>query len=349
VVKYLGSKRKLLPAIAEAVTSCTPTGEVLDVFSGTARVGHHLKGLGYRVHANDYLLAPYHFARTYVEADGLAHRQEVETHLTRLAAVEPAQDHWFAQRYAVESRYFTPENALKIAAIREAIEQSEGITKSILLTALIEAADRVDSTTGLQMAFLKSYASRALQPLSLRLPQMCAGTGSTAHHGDALDFVRGRSADLAYLDPPYNQHSYLGNYHIWETLALWDNPDVYGVARKRTDVRRRTSAWNRRRGIAPALDALLQDLDVRFVVLSFSDEGFLGADEIEERLAREGEVTRRTIPYPRYVGAKIGIHDQRGNKVGQVKSLQNEESIFVLDRRQKSPCSTRPAASQAAP
>lgn len=333
MVKYLGSKRKLLPAIAEAVAACAPSGEVLDVFSGTARVGHHLKGLGYRVHANDYLLAPYHFARTYVEADGPTVQREVQAHLDRLSRVPPPSDHWFAQRYAVESRYFTRENALRIAAIREAIEPTDGIIKSILLTSLIESADRVDSTTGLQMAFLKSYAPRALQPLALRLPELRAGHGSTAHQSDALDFVRGRSADLAYLDPPYNQHSYLGNYHIWETLSNWDNPEVYGVARKRVDVRCRTSAWNRRGSIADALDALLLNLDVRFVVLSFSDEGFLAADEIEERLARDGDVTCRTIPYPRYVGAKIGIHDHRGNKVGRVKWLENKELIFTLKRQ----------------
>ena len=60
---------------------------------------------------------------------------------------------------------------------------------------------------------------------------------------DAIDFVSQISVDLAYLDPPYNQHKYMANYHIWETLIRWDEPEFYGVACKRMDVRERKSPY----------------------------------------------------------------------------------------------------------
>ena len=46
-----------------------------------------------------------------------------------------------------------------------------------------------------------------------------------------------RAVDLMYLDPPYNQHRYFTNYHIWETLVRWDAPEHYGIACKRIDSR----------------------------------------------------------------------------------------------------------------
>ena len=45
------------------------------------------------------------------------------------------------------------------------------------------------------------------------------------------------ATDLAYLDPPYNQHRYFTNYHVWETLVRWDRPAHYGIACKRADAR----------------------------------------------------------------------------------------------------------------
>ena len=108
----------------------------------------------------------------------------------------------------------------------------------ILLTSLIEAADRVDSTTGVQMAYVKQWAPRSYQPLTLRVPELLAGHRDRAARRRARRRAR-RSApcDLAYLDPPYNQHRYFTNYHVWETLVAWDAPEHYGVACKRIDAR----------------------------------------------------------------------------------------------------------------
>ena len=99
------------------------------------------------------------------------------------------------------------------------------------------AADRVDSTTGVQMAYLKQWAPRAHHDLELRRPDLIAGAGRTVR-GDARQTVDGlEPVDLMYLDPPYNQHRYFTNYHIWETLVRWDAPEHYGVACKRVDSR----------------------------------------------------------------------------------------------------------------
>src|ERR1700686_2808666 len=107
------------------------------------------------------------------------------------------------------------------------------------------------------MAYLKQWAARADQPLRLRVPELGEGAGR-AIRGDACDLVgtdRLGPVDLAYLDPPYNQHRYDANYHVWETIVAWDAPDHYGVACKRDELRdpATRSAFNGRRTMPVAL------------------------------------------------------------------------------------------------
>jgi len=218
----------------------------------------------------------------------------------------------------------------------------------------MEAADRVDSTTGVQMAYLKQWAARSHQPLRLRMPELLDGPGS-ASCLEAVDAARRFEADLAYLDPPYNQHSYLGNYHVWESLVRWDKPEVYGVAMKRTDVRERGSAFNRKGTIDEALAEVVRALCARWLVVSFSNEGFLSPERVEAILATRGPVERVEIPYRRYVGAQIGIYNPRGEKVGTPGRLHNREMLFVVrvvDRasRRRGPAKrSRPARTACAP
>ena len=155
------------------------------------------------------------------------------THLNGLAGT-PGYVH---DTFSKEARFFQPFNAARIDAARDVIarEYAASPLYPILLTSLIEAADRVDSTTGVQMAYVKQWAPRSANPLTLRVPELLPGPGH-AVLGDALVMAGALGTfDLAYLDPPYNQHRYFTNYHVWETLVAWDAPEPYGVARKRID------------------------------------------------------------------------------------------------------------------
>jgi adenine-specific DNA-methyltransferase len=331
MIKYLGSKRTLVPRLVEVISALGPR-TVIDLFSGTSRVGHALKRSGLRVLANDHNAYAAALARCYVQADDDL-RADAGRLLTELARL-PGRPGYFTETFCVESRFFQPKNGARVDAIREEIAAKSlpPELEAVLLVALMEAADRVDSTTGVQMAYLKEWAPRAHNDLELRLPDLLPrarhGKGE-AHNLDALAAAAALAADAAYLDPPYNQHKYLGNYHIWETLVLWDKPGAYGTARKRVDCKDRSSAFNSRKTAAAAMRALISAVRAPHLVVSFNNEGYFSRDEMEAMLRERGEVLVLEHDFPRYVGARIGIYNPRGEKVGHVGHLRNKEYVFV--------------------
>lgn len=328
MIKYIGSKRLLVPMLVEWVDQLPGVRTFADVFSGTSRVGHAMKRAGYEVTANDHNTYAHTLAACYVGAD----RNALEGEATRLLADlqdTPPRPGYFTETFCERSRFFQPKNGARVDAIRDRIEAMDldPALRAVALVSLMEAADRVDSTTGLQMAYLKEWAPRAHNDLQLRLPDILPGAGH-AVQSEASDFVRNHRADVVYIDPPYNQHSYLRNYHIWETLVLWDAPEVYGVACKRMDCKTRTSDFNSKVKIHAALQDLFEGVQARHLLVSFNDEGYIPPEEMAELLSQRGEVTVRSYDYKRYVGAQIGIHDLKGRKVGQVKKLRNTEFVF---------------------
>ena len=329
MIKYIGSKRVLVPTIVAAIASHPGVRSVLDLFSGTSRVGHALKRRGYFVHSNDHLTYAAVLARCYVEADARKVADDARSLIAELARARPI-DGYVTEVFCRQSRYFRPANGRRIDGIRDRIERLDlcPTLRAIALTSLMEAADRVDSTTGVQMAYLKEWAPRAYNDLQLRVPHLLPGRGTASQH-DALKAATEVEADVAYLDPPYNQHSYMGNYHVWETLARWDSPEHYGVACKRIECRSYKSSFNRKREIGDAMRAILDALRARFVVVSFNNEGYLDRKELEAMLRERGHVRTVVVDHRRYVGARIGIHNPQGEKVGRISHLRNKEMLYL--------------------
>jgi adenine-specific DNA-methyltransferase len=336
MIKYLGSKRRLVPALA-VLAEAAGARTAVDLFCGTTRVSQAFKARGIRTTAVDSARCAHVLARCYVATDPDADpgfRAALAAAVDELNAV-PGRAGYVTQTFCVEARYFRPENGARIDAVRDAVEARYAGTPlwPVLLTSLLEAADRVDSTTGLQMAYLKQWAPRAARPLMLRVPDLVAGPGR-ALRGDARTLAGSPDlgpVDLAYLDPPYNQHRYDSNYHVWETLVAWDAPDHYGVACKRAELRDPTtrSAFNGRRTMPVALGEVVSRLEAEVVVLSYNNESWLSYAELHELCSARGHVEVLAFDSARYVGARIGIHDPSGRKVGRVSHLRNTEYVVL--------------------
>ena len=335
MIKYIGSKRRLVPRIG-AMYSAMGAASALDLFTGTTRVAQELKKRGARVCAVDTARYSEVLAQCYIACDSATvDRVELAAAMEFLQTLQGVEG-YFTETYCRASRYFQPSNGRSIDAVRNAIESefSKSALYPILLTSLLEAADRVDSTTGLQMAYLKKWAPRSYNRLDLRIPDLLPGRG-VAVRGDATHVAGSLPhVDFAYLDPPYNQHSYFSNYHVWETLVAWDHPSHYGVACKRLDCKEPAtrSVFNSRPRIKAALQGVVGELQADVVVLSYNDEAWMVLDELVELCAVRGHVETLSLESRRYVGAQIGIHNPTGDKVGRVSHLRNHEYLIVSGR-----------------
>lgn len=333
MIKYLGSKRLLVPALGR-LAQASGAQTALDLFTGTTRVAQEFCKQGLFTYAVDIATYSHVLAQTYVEvAKDDVDVKKVQQAIDHLDALEPKHG-YFTTTFCEEARYFQPKNGMKVDAIRDGIDEHyrDSSIRPFLLTSLMEAADAVDSTTGLQMAYLKNWSPRAYNDLKMRVPAFTPGKGK-AILGDATKILSDLPhVDLAYLDPPYNQHRYFTNYHIWETLIRWDAPKAYGVARKRVDARdeETKSIFNKKREMPAALAQVIRDVKADVVILSFSDEGFVPVEDLVKVCeGRGGAVEVLPFKSARYIGARIGIHNQDGKKVGKVSHTRNTEYVIL--------------------
>jgi len=146
--------------------------------------------------------------------------------------------------------------------------------------------------------------------------------------------------DLAYLDPPYNQHPYGSNYHVLNTIALGDQPPIgptIGGFGDKSAIRRdwrtaRRSAYNSRREALPALERLLDSIRSRFILLSYSTDGLIPVQSLVEAACRRGAASAVVRRYKRY-----RVSAQRFSR-----RAFNVEFVLIVDAR------ARPRPEQAA-
>ena len=348
MIKYLGSKRTLVPALGDIATAVAARTAV-DLFTGTTRVAQEFKRRGVHVTAVDTATYSEVLAECFIatDADAVDHAslQQALDELNRV----PGERGYFTETFCEQSRFFQPKNGERIDAIRARLDDYRASPLyPILLTSLMLAADRVDSTTGVQMAYLKQWAPRSHRDLELTAPDLIAG-GGRAVRGDALDVAAELPrVDLAYLDPPYNQHRYYTNYHVWETLVRADEPAHYGVACKRVDARdpATKSAFNSKRGMPEALRTLIGAVNAATVVVSYNDESWVTPEQISEWLLDAGHESVKLAAFDRkrYVGAQIGVHNVRGERVGEVKRLRNVEYVVIAGDRDRVDAATAAAS-----
>jgi len=315
-VRYIGNKRKLIPFIREGLEKLGIAGKTAcDPFAGTASVARFLKTQGYAVTTADIMSFSFALQWAYVVVDrtpsfrrlheGVAPDQDLlEATVGLLNDVEPHHgfifDHYCPEGSAGsehDRRYFTPENAAKIDAVRRQIHdwrEEERLGDDdyyALLAALLEAADRVANTTGVYAAYVKSWQSNATKPLKLRAPRMVTGTGlrCRAYQLDAIELMgRLEPFDLLYLDPPYNTRQYAGYYHIPEIIAEgWFEkpPKLRGKTGLPEDEDKR-SDWSRRGRCEQAFTDLVSAAPCRHILMSYNSEGII-SEECIERVLRE--------------------------------------------------------------
>ncbi|MGC9311253.1 MAG: DNA adenine methylase [Sediminispirochaetaceae bacterium] len=337
-----------------------------DPFAGSGAVARLARQMGMEVYANDweeysrvinsaYLTTrPGDLNLIYQDRGGL---QKVLDTLNALQGPpkRPYISSHYAPRdtaaadYRTERLFYTRENALFIDRVREKIEEwypedaagrsSENRcsrARDILLSLLLyEAATHVN-TSGVFKAYHKGFGghgrdalSRIMAPMHLEHPVLHpSGAAAVVEKTDAAAFLTGRSADLCYLDPPYTIHQYGSNYHILNTIALWDylpvdnrlGPDGRlmrkgGIREDWTDTR---SDFCYARTAPGALEEVMQAADARYVVLSYNSEGVITVEELLDILSGFGRIEINSLEYITFRGGRQSIQRRTHNTEFQI-------------------------------
>ena len=276
----------------------------------------------------------------------------VEPYISRhYAPADSASADWRRERL-----FYTRENALFLDRARQAIDElrarpgaglpsagprtREEAERAALLGPLVYEAATHANTSGVFKAFHKGYGGhgrdalrRILAPMRLCAPILWPGPPAELGRSEAALFCAGRSAELCYLDPPYNQHQYASNYHLLNTLVTWDRHPVderrwadgslCSKAGIPPDWKERRSAFCSRAAAPAAFKELLAAVDARFIVLSYNSEGLVPAEELYDLLADRADVSLRSVRYLTY----------RGGRQSDLRRSSNSEILFVAKRR----------------
>jgi adenine-specific DNA methylase len=291
-----------------------PVRRVLDAFCGSAVVGADWKRLGYRVHSND--IAPFseQCAITYVEADGDDHllRSRIAGYLDILNAVPPV-DGYVTAHWVAPIPFLSVENARKIDGILVVIPTLTAcrIDLAIVRTALREAAGRVMPTGGTERGAFRTAEAKAKREraIVLTLPDFIPGRG-TVSRMDAIDCVRQFTGDLAFFEPPWNQHRYDLDFPISTYLA--------GSAPAPPSI------WNDRKRAACALVDLVAATTAPYIVLQYAPDGFVSPDQIMTTLRGHGHVGTVSIPVKGYQALRLK------DRVKQAERRWRRETLYLV-------------------
>ena len=346
-IKYIGSKNTLVGEILSVINTQLGTPQtlrIIDVFTGTSRVGQAFRAQGWQVTSSDLSWASEAYAHAFLIRTAESGKR-IPDLITALKRTTPTTD-WITRNYCDVSgttglkrvRMWKPENGMKADAMRQQIAEwvFSGFINNhesmILIACLIFALDKVDSSTGVQQAYLKDWSSRASNPLILEdLPYYDKLQGNHIV-GNCLtaDYL---PADVAYLDPPYSAHSYSTYYHIWDSITRWDKPAVYLKTNRRADRVSGNEAfdvsmqseWNRKSTALAAFLRLCARLPVRHILISYSNESLIPLSELVEGLRQQGNtVTIKEIPYKRNIMSQIG----NAALSGEEHSKMNKEALI---------------------
>ena len=347
-VKYIGSKAALLDEIVSFVGEHWTKGPArfLDVFTGTTRVAQRFRSLGWTVASSDLSWAAEAYAHAFLVRTAES-GANIPTLIEKLRAVKPYPD-WISRSYcdviAADGgvvKMWSKTNGAVADAMRNKIaawKAERDIThhESMILTAcLIFALDRVDSSVGVQQAYLKEWAARAKQDLDLKDLPFPDGPRGSHNVGDALKIFYGE-CDIAYVDPPYSPHSYATYYHIWDSITRWDKPAVGLKTNRRADRisgegfdDKMHSPWNSKKEALAAFLELVERLPAKAVVISYSDESLVPLPALEAALRARYTVHKKVIPYKRNIMSQIGNAEAAITAGATAKTSNNEALLWI--------------------
>lgn len=301
-MRYIGSKARLVGAILEKVRFHAGA-RFADLFAGTGVVARSAAKAGWPVLINDHLASAVCLSLAQVTSHRDAPFELLGGYRAAVNALNSAYPvegfiyrHYSPGQSGLEGpgrRYFSPSNAAQIDGVRRQIEvwERDGCIssreKAVLVADLLFAVSAVANTAGTYGYFMRGWGENALRPLTLKPRRLLnAQVAVEATCGDVFNAPT-QETDIAYLDPPYTKRQYAAYYHLLETIAFGDEPEITGLTGLRP-WREKASDFCYKSRALRALVALVDKLPSRRIYLSYSSQGHIRLPELEGALQQRG-------------------------------------------------------------
>lgn len=347
LITYIGNKRKLLPFINDAIVRVKRQLKkdkitALDGFSGSGVVARLLKHHTTDLISNDFEEYTYTINATYLTNKkdvNIPRLEKAINYLNRNKLKKTKSDYFITKNYAPkndksikagERVFYTRKNAEIIDNIRYMIEHDiDDDLKSYCLSALLIKASIHNNTSGVFKGFHKKNGighfggagenalTRILREITLDIPIFAdTENNTTVFCKDINELVKEiKPVDLAYFDPPYNQHPYGSNYFMLNIInggkPIAIQRGVSGIAEnwQRSD-------YNKVAPAEKAMDELIKNTPAKYILISYNNEGIIPIKKFEKIVSKHGEWELLEQEYNTYRGSR-NLRD-RSNKVKEL-------------------------------
>ena len=333
-MNYIGSKYKLSDFINTTIHSVV--GNDLsdkifcDIFAGTGIVGRNFKKSVKKVIANDFEYYSYVLNRNYIGNHKPIPNKE--KYINILNNIEPVKG-FIYKNYCLGSgsgrQYFSDYNGKKIDAIRQQIEKwknNNEISENLyffLLASLLESADKVANTASVYGSFLKHLKKSAQKELYIEPADFFINDNEhQVFNKDSNQLIKKIEGEILYLDPPYNTRQYGANYHLLNTIALYD----YFEPKGKTGLRNyNKSQYCSKRSVKNAFEELIKNASFKYIFLSYNNEGLMSVKDVNEIMSKYGKYDLAAIDYQRFRADKEENRNHKADKT--------EEYLHILEKR----------------
>lgn len=331
-MNYIGSKYKLSSFIYNSVKDVTGSNLsekiFCDLFAGTGIIGRTFKKEVKKVISNDIEYYSYVLNKNYIENHEPLDFYSFIEELNLLKGKKGFIFDQYSEKGRFDRQYFSENNGQKIDAIRQKIEEwktKEVISEKFyffLLASLLESADKIANTAAVYGAFLKQIKKTAQRELILE-PAIFElnDNDHQVFNENSNHLIKKIEGDILYLDPPYNAREYGANYHLLNTIALYDSFNPKG----KTGLRQyQKSDYCKKQKVAKSFEELVKDAQFKYIFLSYNNEGLMPEGTIKEILQKYGKLDLFTIQYQRFKADKTENRNHKANST--------TEYLYVLTK-----------------
>lgn len=355
LITYIGNKRKLLGLIDKGLQEflnepnySRESSSFFDVFSGSGVVARHARNNFGTIITNDmekYSCVINNAYQKNYDKDYADRLHKNIDYLNEIAKEHPVCG-TFTDLYApkdeenisLEDRvFYTRKNAMFIDTILYEIDFIDPELHDHILALLMYKASVHVNTSGVFKGFYKSKETgvgkyggdgenslqRIKSDIFLPYPHFsnynCQSIVINKEASEAIKNIE--YADVAYFDPPYNQHPYGSNYFMLN--AIIDGVDKENISK----VSGIPKDWNRsdynvRNKAKDAFGNLLKDTNAKYLLISYNSEGFITMEDMLDITEPLGDVE---------------VFDQEYNTFRGCRNLENRpktvtELLFKVKR-----------------